>query len=99
MYDVAKQIRRDSDLSVEAAVSAAFNFVFAGDTPSATAPSFRSFTGEPLKLVAGHFGLDDGSGARSHQMSITSSNPQTRRSKDLDGAVMSFVEYLYELAK
>ena len=37
--------------------------------------------------------------ARTRRMSITSSNPRTRKSKDFDGATMSFVEYLYELAK
>jgi len=44
------------------------------------------FTGEPLKLAAGHFGLGHGE----------SINPKIQ---GFDGAIMSFVEYLYELAK
>src|SRR5262245_1221595 len=57
-----------------------------------------AFTGEPLKLAAGHFGLGHGSGAHApdEHYVIESSNPQIQ---SFDGAVMSFVEYLYELAK
>ena len=56
------------------------------------------FTGEPLKLAAGHFGLGHGSGAHApdEYYVIESSNPNVQ---GFDGAVMSFVEYLYELAK
>ena len=56
------------------------------------------FTGEPLKLAAGHFGLGHGSGAHApdEYYVIESSNPKIQ---GYDGAVMSFVEYLYELAK
>ncbi|HSP32916.1 MAG TPA: M20/M25/M40 family metallo-hydrolase [Thermoanaerobaculia bacterium] len=56
------------------------------------------FTGEPLKLAAGHFGLGHGSGAHApdEYYVIESSNPNM---EGYDGAVMSFVEYLYELAK
>jgi len=56
------------------------------------------FTGEPLKLAAGHFGLGHGSGAHApdEYYIIESANPKTQ---GFDGAVMSFVEYLYELAK
>jgi acetylornithine deacetylase/succinyl-diaminopimelate desuccinylase-like protein len=56
------------------------------------------FTGEPLKLAAGHFGLGDGSGAHApdEYYVIESANPKIQ---GFDGAVMSFVEYLYELAK
>ncbi len=36
---------------------------------------------------------------RTRRTSITSSSRRTRRFRDIDGAVMSFVEYLYELAK
>jgi acetylornithine deacetylase/succinyl-diaminopimelate desuccinylase-like protein len=56
------------------------------------------FTGEPLKLAAGHFGLGHGSGAHApdEYYIIESTNPKIQ---GLDGAVMSFVEYLYELAK
>ena len=56
------------------------------------------FTGEPLKLAAGHFGLGHGSGAHApdEYYLIESTNPKIQ---GYDGAVMSFVEYLYELAK
>src|SRR5690242_13977800 len=56
------------------------------------------FTGEPLKLAAGHFGLGHGSGAHApdEYYIIESANPKIQ---DFDGATMSFVEYLYELAK
>jgi acetylornithine deacetylase/succinyl-diaminopimelate desuccinylase-like protein len=50
-----------------------------------------AFTGEPLKLAAGHFGLGHG-----EYYVIESSNPKVQ---SFDGATMSFVEYLYELAK
>ena len=55
------------------------------------------FTGEPLKLPAGHFGLGHGSGAHApdEYFVIESSNPKVQ---GIDGAVRSFVEYLYELA-
>ncbi len=56
------------------------------------------FTGEPLKLAAGHFGLGHGSGAHApdEYYLIESTNPSIQ---GYDGAVMSFVEYLYEMAK
>ena len=56
------------------------------------------FTGEPLKLAAGHFGLGHGSGAHApdEYYVIESTNPKVQ---GFDGATMSFVEYLYELAK
>ncbi len=56
------------------------------------------FTGAPLNLASGHFGLGHGSGAHApdEYYLIESSNPKVR---GYDGAVMSFVEYLYELAK
>jgi len=56
------------------------------------------FTGEPLKLAAGHFGLGHGSGAHApdEYYIIESTNPKIQ---GLDGAVVSFVEYLYDLAK
>src|SRR6516162_9908085 len=57
-----------------------------------------AFTGEPLKLPSGHFGLGHGSGAHApdEYYVIESANPNIQ---GFDGAVMSFVEYLYELAK
>jgi len=56
------------------------------------------FTGEPLKLASGHFGLGHGSGAHApdEYYVIESANPKIQ---GFDGAVMSFVEYLYELGK
>jgi acetylornithine deacetylase/succinyl-diaminopimelate desuccinylase-like protein len=55
------------------------------------------FTGQPLKLPAAHFGLGHGSGAHApdEYYVIESSNPKVR---GWDGAVRSFVDYLYELA-
>lgn len=55
------------------------------------------FTGAPLRLAAGHFGLGHGSGAHApnEYFVIESANPKI---EGLDGAVYSFVEYLYELA-
>ena len=55
------------------------------------------FTGEPLHLAAGHFGLGHGSGAHApdEYYVIESTNPKVQ---GFDGAVWSFVEYLNELA-
>ena len=55
------------------------------------------FTGEPLRLPAGHFGLGHGSGAHApdEYYVIESKNPKVQ---GMDGAVRSFVEYLHELA-
>ncbi len=55
------------------------------------------FTGAPLNLPAGHFGLGFGTGAHApdEYYLIESSNPKIQ---GLDGAVASFVEYLYALA-
>ncbi len=51
------------------------------------------FTGDPLRLAAGHFGLGHGSGAHApdEYYVIESTTPK-------DGAVRSYVEYLYEVA-
>ena len=56
------------------------------------------FTNPPLSLGAGHFGLGHGSGAHApdEYYLIESSNPKIA---GFDDAVMSYVEYLYELAK
>jgi acetylornithine deacetylase/succinyl-diaminopimelate desuccinylase-like protein len=55
------------------------------------------FTGAPLKLPAGHFGL--GHGLRAHAPDeyflIESQNPKVT---GLDGAIRSYVDYLYALA-
>jgi len=55
------------------------------------------FTGEPLRLAAGHFGLGHGSGAHApdEYYVIESKNPEVQ---GMDGAVKSLVEYLYEIA-
>ena len=57
-----------------------------------------TFTDPPLSLASGHFGLGHGSGAHApdEYYVIESSNPKVQ---GIDGAAMSFVEYLYELAK
>ena len=56
------------------------------------------FTGDPLRLPAGHFGLGHGSGAHApnEYYVIESANPKIQ---GIDGAARSHVEYLYELAK
>jgi acetylornithine deacetylase/succinyl-diaminopimelate desuccinylase-like protein len=55
------------------------------------------FTDAPLSLPAGHFGLGNGTGAHApdEYYLIESTNPKVQ---GLDGAVASFVEYLYALA-
>ena len=55
------------------------------------------FTGKPLNLASGHFGLGHGSGAHApdEYFVVESADP---RIKGWDGAVLSYVEYLYELA-
>ena len=56
------------------------------------------FTGDPLGLPAGHFGLGHGSGAHApdEYYVIESQNPKIQ---GMDGATRSYVEYLYELGK
>ena len=55
------------------------------------------FTGEPLKLPAGHFGLGHGQGAHApdEYFLVESSDP---RIAGIDGAVKSYVDYLFALA-
>ncbi|HEU4385775.1 MAG TPA: M20/M25/M40 family metallo-hydrolase [Anaeromyxobacteraceae bacterium] len=55
------------------------------------------FTGAPLGLPAGHFGLGHGDGAHApdEYYLIESANPKLR---GYDDAVKSFVDYLYQLA-
>jgi acetylornithine deacetylase/succinyl-diaminopimelate desuccinylase-like protein len=55
------------------------------------------FTGEPLKLPAGHFGLGHGNGAHApnEYYLIESENPKV---KGMDGAIASHVEFLYAMA-
>jgi acetylornithine deacetylase/succinyl-diaminopimelate desuccinylase-like protein len=56
------------------------------------------FTGAPLSLAAGHFGLGHGGGAHApdEYYLIESASPRLR---GYDDAVRSFVDYLYELAR
>jgi acetylornithine deacetylase/succinyl-diaminopimelate desuccinylase-like protein len=55
------------------------------------------FTGDPLHLAAGHFGLGHGNGAHApdEYYVIESKNPKVQ---GMDGAVKSFVKYLYQVA-
>jgi len=55
------------------------------------------FTGDPLRLPAGGFGLGHGDGAHApnEYYLIESSNPKVQ---GMDGAVRSYVEYLYGMA-
>src|SRR5512134_3656290 len=56
------------------------------------------FTGDPLRIPAGHFGLGHGSGAHApdeyYVIESTSAKVQ-----GIDGAVRSYVEYLYEVSR
>jgi acetylornithine deacetylase/succinyl-diaminopimelate desuccinylase-like protein len=56
------------------------------------------FTGEPLRLPAGHFGLGHGGGAHApdEYYLIESKNPKIQ---GMAGATFSFVEFLYEFAR
>jgi acetylornithine deacetylase/succinyl-diaminopimelate desuccinylase-like protein len=56
------------------------------------------FTGKPLGLASGHFGLGHGGGAHApdEYFLIESTNPKV---EGWDGAVLSYVQYLYELGK
>jgi acetylornithine deacetylase/succinyl-diaminopimelate desuccinylase-like protein len=55
------------------------------------------FTGEPLKVPATHFGLGYGNGAHAPDeiFLIDSTNPKV---EGMNGAIRSYVDYLYELA-
>jgi acetylornithine deacetylase/succinyl-diaminopimelate desuccinylase-like protein len=55
------------------------------------------FTGDPLHLPAGHFGLGHGNGAHApnEYYLIESTNPKL---KGIDGAAFSYAEYLYQLS-
>jgi acetylornithine deacetylase/succinyl-diaminopimelate desuccinylase-like protein len=56
------------------------------------------FTGEPLHLPAGHFGMGHGNGAHApdEYYLIESKNPKVA---GMDGAALSYVEFLYEIAR
>jgi acetylornithine deacetylase/succinyl-diaminopimelate desuccinylase-like protein len=55
------------------------------------------FTGDPLRLPAGGFGLGHGNGAHApnEYFLIESANPKVQ---GMDGAVKSYVEFLYAMA-
>jgi len=56
------------------------------------------FTEEPLRLAAGHFGMGHGNGAHApDEYYIIES--KSEKVQGIDGAVRSFVEYLYEVAR
>lgn len=56
------------------------------------------FTGAPLNLASGHYGLGHGSGAHApdEYFVIDSTNPNI---EGWDGAIMSYVRYLYQLGQ
>jgi acetylornithine deacetylase/succinyl-diaminopimelate desuccinylase-like protein len=56
------------------------------------------FTDEPLKLASGHFGLGHGGGAHAPDEYYVI-EPANANVQGFDGAVLSFAQYLYELAK
>jgi acetylornithine deacetylase/succinyl-diaminopimelate desuccinylase-like protein len=56
------------------------------------------FTGDPLKLPAGHYGLGHGSGAHAPDEYYVI-EPASSKIKGYDDAIMSFVDYLYSLGK
>lgn len=55
------------------------------------------FTDEPLHLAAGHFGFGHGNGAHAPDEYYVIES-KTDKVQGIDGAVRSFVEYLYEVA-
>jgi acetylornithine deacetylase/succinyl-diaminopimelate desuccinylase-like protein len=56
------------------------------------------FTGAPLKLAAAHFGLGYGTGAHApNEFYVIES--KNKKIDGFNGAALSFVDYLYELAK
>jgi len=56
-----------------------------------------AFTGEPLKLPSGHFGLGHGGGAHAPDEYLVI-EPSQAKVAGWDAAVGSYVDYLYELA-
>ena len=60
-------------------------------------PGF-AFTDPPLSLASGHFGLGHGTGAHApdEYFLIESAN---KNMEGLDGAALSYAQYLYELAR
>ncbi|MFI5170264.1 MAG: twin-arginine translocation pathway signal protein, partial [Vicinamibacterales bacterium] len=55
------------------------------------------FTGPPLRLPAGHFGLGHGGGAHAPNEYLVI-EPANSRLAGWDGAVRSYVDYLFALA-
>jgi len=90
--------------SAEAALIRAQNLVYKnrGINPITLPRSAGSwpgyvFTDEPLSLAAGHFGMGHGNGAHApDEYYLIESNSD--KVQGMDGAVRSFVEYLYEVA-
>ena len=66
-------------------------------TPPWTSKLTVTFTGSPLKLPAGQYGLGHGDGAHApdEYFLIESSNPKVA---GMDGAVRSYVDLFYALA-
>jgi acetylornithine deacetylase/succinyl-diaminopimelate desuccinylase-like protein len=56
------------------------------------------FTDEPLRLAAGHFGMGHGNGAHAPDEYYVIES-KSEKVQGMDGAVRSFVEYLYEVAR
>ena len=56
------------------------------------------FTDEPLLLAAGHFGMGHGNGAHAPDEYYVIES-KSEKVQGMDGAVRSFVEYLYEVAR
>jgi hypothetical protein len=56
------------------------------------------FTGDPLRLAAGHFGPGHGSGAHAPDEYYVIES-QSASVRGMDGAARSYGEYLYELAR
>jgi hypothetical protein len=59
--------------------------------------SLYLFTGEPLRLAAGHFGMGHGGGAHAPDEYLLVESTQPRLA-GFDAAVRSHVDFLYELA-
>jgi acetylornithine deacetylase/succinyl-diaminopimelate desuccinylase-like protein len=55
------------------------------------------FTGDPLRMPAGHFGLGHGSGAHAPDEYYLIESA-SKAVQGIDGSVQSFVEFLYQLA-
>jgi acetylornithine deacetylase/succinyl-diaminopimelate desuccinylase-like protein len=88
----SRLIRAEQAVLTRAGVSYTLTPRSAGSWPGVV------FTGPPLNLPAGQFGLGTGGGAHAPDefFVIKSSNPKVA---GLDGATMAFVDFLYEIAR